>query len=154
MKAEFVNPFLAGFVNVMETMASTSLKPGKAKKKEDEVAKGDISGLIGMVGPQVKGSLSITFEKNLALTIMDRMLGESPDSLNAEVADMVGEITNMICGNAKRELSEKGYEFGMATPVIVTGHNHTIIHQVTGPKIILPFYSDEGLAHLEICFDK
>lgn len=154
MNAEFVNPFIAGLLNVTETMAQTKLTPGKPKKKEDEVARGDVSGLIGMVGPQVRGSLSITFEESLALTLMERMVGERPEALDNEVADMVGEITNMICGNAKRDLAEKGFEFGMATPMVVSGKDHTITHQVDGPKIILPFLADEGRAHLEICFDR
>ncbi len=154
MNAEFVNPFISGLLNVLETMAQTSLKPGKPMKKQTDIAKGDVSGLIGMVGPQVKGSLSITFDENLALTLMERMVGERPASVDAEVGDMVGEITNMICGNAKRELSEKGFDFGMATPMVVSGKQHTISHQVDGPKLIMPFISDEGMAHLEICFDK
>ena len=78
----------------------------------------------------------------------------NPEKLDAEVADMVGEVTNMICGNAKRDLAERGFEFGMATPIVVSGHQHSISHQVDGAKIILPFMCDEGLAHLEICFDK
>lgn len=154
MNAEFVNPFITGLLNVTETMAQTKLTPGKPKRKNDEVAKGDVSGLIGMVGPEVRGSMSITFDEALALTIMERMVGEKVTEINADVADMVGEITNMICGNAKRELGERGYEFAMATPVVVSGHRHSISHQVDGPKIILPFNSDTGLAHLEICFDK
>lgn len=154
MNAEFVNPFIAGLLNVMETMAQTTLTPGKPKKKQSDIAKGDVSGLIGMVGPQVKGSLSITFDENLALTIMQRMVGERPETIDAEVGDMVGEVTNMICGNAKRDLSEKGYDFGMATPVVVSGKQHTISHQVDGPKLIMPFQSEEGMAYLEICFDK
>lgn len=154
MNAEFVNPFITGLLNVLETMAQTTLKPGKPKRKQSEIAKGDVSGLIGMVGPQVKGSLSITFDEGLALTIMERMVGERPESIDGEVGDMVGEVTNMICGNAKRDLSERGFEFGMATPIVVSGKQHTISHQVDGPKLIMPFHSDEGMAHLEICFDK
>lgn len=154
MNAEFVNPFIAGLMNVMDTMAQTALTPGKPRKKQDDVAKGDVSGLIGMVGPEVRGSMSITFEENLALTVMERMVGERPAEIDAEVADMVGEVTNMICGNAKRDLAERGYEFGMATPVVVSGKQHSISHQVDGPKIILPFQSEVGMAFLEICFDK
>jgi chemotaxis protein CheX len=154
MNADFVNPFIGGLLNVMETMAQTKLTPGKPKRKQSDVAKGDVSGLIGMVGPNVRGSMSITFDEALALTIMERMVGERPEKLDAEVGDMVGEVTNMICGNAKRDLAERGYEFGMATPIVVSGKQHTISHQVDGAKIILPFMCDEGLAHLEICFDK
>ncbi len=154
MNAEFVNPFITGFLNVMETMAQTKLTPGKPKRKQDDMAKGDVSGLIGMVGPEVKGSMSITFDESLALTIMERMVGERPSKLDAEVGDMVGEVTNMICGGAKRDLADKGFEFAMATPVVVSGKDHSISHQVDGAKIILPFLCDDGLAHLEICFDK
>ncbi|MDO6477476.1 chemotaxis protein CheX [Alteromonas sp. 1_MG-2023] len=154
MNVEFVNPFINGLLNVMETMAQTTLKPGKPKRKQSDVAQGDVSGLIGMVGPQVKGSMSITFDEGLALTIMERMVGERPEKLDAEVGDMVGEVTNMICGNAKRELAEKGFDFGMATPIVVSGKQHTISHQVDGSKLIMPFMCDAGLAHMEICFDK
>lgn len=154
MNVEFVNPFISGLLNVMETMAQTQLKPGKPKRKQSDVAQGDVSGLIGMVGPQVKGSMSITFDESLALTIMERMVGERPEKLDAEVGDMVGEVTNMICGSAKRDLAEKGFEFGMATPIVVSGKQHTISHQVDGSKLIMPFMCDEGLAHMEICFDK
>lgn len=101
MNVEFINPFLSSLINVLATMAQTELTPGKPKVKKDEVAQGDVSGLIGMVGPQTKGSFSITFEESLALTIMERMLGERPDSINEDVTDMVGEITNMVTGGAK-----------------------------------------------------
>ena len=154
MNVEFINPFIAALLNVLKTMAQTDLTPGKPKKKTDEIARGDVSGLIGMVGPKMKGSLSITFDEALALEIMHRMLGEKPANINAEVTDMVGEITNMICGGAKHDLADKGYEFGMATPVIVSGKGHTITHQTDGPKVIMPFASDDGRAHLEICFNK
>lgn len=154
MNVEFINPFISSLLNVLSTMAQTDLTPGKPKVKKTEVAIGDVSGLIGMVGPQTKGSLSITFDGELALTVMERMLGERPDKINAEVTDMVGEITNMVAGGAKNLLGDKGYEFDMATPVVVSGKEHTITHKCDGPKLIMPFTSDFGAAHIEVCFDK
>jgi chemotaxis protein CheX len=128
MNVEFINPFISSLLNVLSTMAQTDLTPGKPKIKKTEVAVGDVSGLIGMVGPQTKGSLSITFDGELAMTIMERMLGERPEKINEEVTDMVGEITNMVAGGAKNLLGDKGYEFDMATPVVVSGKEHTITH--------------------------
>ncbi|WP_087024467.1 chemotaxis protein CheX [Thaumasiovibrio subtropicus] len=153
MRAEFVNPFLASLLNVLKTMASMDLAPQKPRIKKDEVARGDVSGLIGMVGPQTKGSLSITFEENLALEIMQRMLGERPNGINEEVTDMVGEITNMVTGGAKRILAEKGYDFDMATPAVVSGRGHTITHKSEGSIILMPFESEFGSAYIEISFD-
>ncbi|WP_409424528.1 chemotaxis protein CheX [Pseudoalteromonas sp. RW-H-Ap-1] len=154
MNVEFINPFLSSLINVLSTMAQTQLKPGKPRIKTDEIACGDVSGLIGMVGPQTRGSFSITFDESLALTIMERMLGERPDDVNEEVTDMVGEITNMVTGGAKNLLGEKGFDFDMATPIVVSGKNHTITHKSDGKKILMPFTSDAGNANIEVSFDK
>ena len=154
MNVEFINPFLSSLINVLSTMAQTKLKPGKPRIKTDEIACGDVSGLIGMVGPQTRGSFSITFDEELALTIMERMLGERPDSIDEEVTDMVGEITNMVTGGAKNLLGEKGFDFDMATPIVVSGKGHTITHKSQGKKIIMPFTSDAGNANIEVSFDK
>ena len=153
MRAEFVNPFLVSLLHVISTMAQLELKAGAPRKKNDELARGDVSGLIGMVGPQTRGSFSITFVKSLALEIMRRMLGEAPNGINEEVTDMVGEITNMVTGGAKRMLAEKGYDFDMATPVVVSGPSHTISHKTDSTKLLMPFESEYGRATIEICFE-
>ncbi|WP_335921734.1 chemotaxis protein CheX [Shewanella chilikensis] len=153
MNVTFINPFLQSLLNVVSTMANMQLTPGKPRLKTDNLAKGDVSGLIGMVGPQTKGSLSITFEQGLILEIMQNMLGENPGNINEEVTDLVGEITNMVTGGAKNLLSDKGYEFEMATPVVVSGIGHKISHQAQGKKIIMPFVSPKGSAYIEICFE-
>ena len=153
MRAEFVNPFLVSLLHVISTMAQLDLKAGAPRKKNDELARGDVSGLIGMVGPQTRGSFSITFDKGLALEIMRRMLGEAPETINEEVTDMVGEITNMVTGGAKRMLAEKGYDFNMASPVVVSGPSHTISHETDSTKLLMPFESEYGRATIEICFE-
>jgi len=153
MNVEFINPFITALLNVVGMMGHTELTPEKPRLKKNDVSMGDVSGLIGMVGPKTKGSLSITFEKSLALRIMQRMLGEKLKEIDEDVTDMVGEITNMVTGGAKQELSKKGYDFDMATPMVVSGTNHTIDHIHEGHIIIIPFSSDSGKAFIEICFD-
>ncbi len=153
MRAEFINPFLASLMNVLKTMASMELTPQKPRIKTDEIARGDVSGLIGMIAPQSKGSMSITFDQSLALKIMQNMLGEQPDGINAETTDMDGERTTMGTGGAKRILSENGFEFDMATPIVVSGKGHTITHKCEGAIIIMPFTTLWGNAFIEICFE-
>lgn len=153
MNVNFINPFLESLLNVISTMANMQLTPGKPRIKTDNLAKGDVSGLIGMVGPQTKGSLSITFEQGLILEIMQNMLGENPGEINDDITDLVGEITNMVTGGAKNILGDKGYEFEMATPVVVSGLGHRISHKANGKKIIMPFASPHGTAYIEICFE-
>ncbi len=154
MKVEFINPFLSSMLNVMSTMAQMELVPEKPKLKKNEVAKGDVSGLIGMVSPETKGSLSITFDASLALATMKGMVGEAPDEVNEEITDLVGEITNMVTGGAKRMLSEKGFEFDMATPIVVSGPSHTIHHKSKGPVVIISLKGETGRAYIEFSFDE
>jgi chemotaxis protein CheX len=154
MNVEFINPFLSSMLNVMSTMAQMELVPEKPRLKKDEVALGDVSGLIGMVSQQAKGSLSITFEGGLALATMKNMVGEAPDEVNEEITDLVGEITNMVTGGAKRMLSEKGIDFDMATPIVVSGRKHSIHHKAKGPIVLIPLKNDLGRAYIEFSFDE
>jgi chemotaxis protein CheX len=60
----------------------------------------------------------------------------------------------MVTGGAKNLLGEKGYDFDMATPIVVSGPGHTITHKCEGAKIIMPFTSPDGNANIEVSFDK
>ena len=60
----------------------------------------------------------------------------------------------MVTGGAKRMLSEKGFEFDMATPMVVSGKDHTINHKAEGPNVIIPLNSPHGKAYIEFSFDK
>lgn len=153
MRVEFINPFIGSLLNVLNTMAQVELTPGKPRLKQDDIAKGDVSGIMGMLSSQAKGSFALTFDEPLALAIMNNMLGEKPAKIDAEVIDMVGEITNMVTGGAKRILADKGFDFDMSTPIVVSGKGHTITHKSEGPKLLLPLTSKFGNACIEICFD-
>ena len=134
-------------------MSTIQLSPKKPMLKKESYAKGDVSGLIGMTASNLKGSLSVTFEKKLALMTMKKMVGETHQHIDSDVIDMVGEITNMVTGGAKRLLSEQGFEFDMATPIVVSGDNHTIKHQVKDKIVLVPLSSDYGYVYLEMSFE-
>lgn len=125
---------------------SPSLKPSR-------VARGDVTGTIGMIGNKVKGSLSITFTEQSIIHITRKMLGEKIEEVDDTVADLVGEITNMVTGGAKRLLAEQGHDFEMATPTVIKGKNHEIRHQCEGRTIQIPFSSNHGEFFIEVCFE-
>ena len=64
MDKKFVDAFLAGTVDVIKTMAFIETKPGKPYMKNDNVASGDISGIIGLTGGVI-GSLALSFSEVL-----------------------------------------------------------------------------------------
>jgi chemotaxis protein CheX len=153
MNVEYINPFLRATLNVLKTMAFTEAVAGKPYVKKEEVAHGDISGIIGITG-DATGSMSISFTENCICHIVSNMFGENISNLNPEVEDAVGEITNMISGDARRELAEKGITLQGAIPTVVTGKNHAIKHQAKGPTIAIPFSTKAGNFVVEFCFSE
>ena len=153
MDVKLVNPFINATINVLETMAFVSVNAGKPYLKKDNVAVGDVTGILGLTGV-ANGTISVTFEEKCILTVVSNMFGETMTELNSEIADAVGELTNMISGQARRELGEMGKVFKAAIPSVITGRNHSVTHFTDGPKIAIPFEIDNGDFTIEICFEK
>jgi len=65
----------------------------------------------------------------------------------------VGEITNMISGQARKELEEMGRLFHGAIPTVITGKNHKIESTTKGPKIAIPFNTDAGAFTIVVCLE-
>ena len=59
---------------------------------------------------------------------------------------------NEVCPQAGGVI-EKGFEFDMATPIVVSGKAHTIHHKSKGPVVIISLKADVGKAYIEFSFD-
>ena len=152
MDASLINPFINATMNVLETMAFLKSEAGKPYLKKDVVAKGDVTGIIGLTGV-ANGTIAVTFEENAILKVVSNMFGEEMTSLNHEVSDAVGEITNMISGQARRELEGLGKVFEAAIPSVITGKDHEVVHYTTGPIIAIPFRTEGGNFTIEVCLE-
>ncbi|MDQ7033163.1 MAG: chemotaxis protein CheX [Desulfonauticus sp.] len=151
---QIVKKVVDAVTNVFSTMAMTEVKVGKPHLKNDNTAMGDISGIIGFSSPdgKSKGSMSVTFTEESALGIISNMLGEEFKELNQDVIDAVGELTNMISGQARRGMDEIGMTFEAGIPSVVTGKNHSISHVSNNAILVIPFESQYGPIVVEMCF--
>jgi len=153
MDANLITPFIEATLHVLETMASTKAEAGKPYLKKDQVARGDVSGVIGMTG-ETRGTISISFSEASILPIVSNMLGEEMKEMNEEIKDAVGEITNMISGQARKRLDEQGRSLKAAIPTVIMGKDHSITHMTTYPIIAIPFSTDNGEFTIEVCFEE
>jgi chemotaxis protein CheX len=150
MDVKFINPFLEGTVDVLKTMAFVDPKPGKPYLKKNNLAKGDVSGIIGITGT-IKGSLALSFSAGSILKIVSNMLGEEMTSINGDIRDAVGELTNMVSGAARKKIEEMGYSLSASIPTVVSGKEHSIMHVMGGPSVVIPFETPEGSFVVDIC---
>jgi chemotaxis protein CheX len=149
INVNYINPFISATLQALEMMAAVRPDRGSPFVKSDSVAKGDISGVIGLAG-ETTGSVAVTFSEQLARRIYANLVGEEATDLSEEVRDSIGELANMIAGGAKAALSEKGFGFKIAIPSIVVGKDHVIEHKGPGPCLVVPFTREGETFWLEV----
>ena len=154
MKVEYLNPFIFATRKVLSMMAFMESKPKKPSLKTpgDLKALGDISAVIPVSG-ECNGSIGISFTESCILQVAYQMFGEEYDVVNDEIVDMVGEIVNMVSGDARKELEKLGFNFQAGIPSMAHGKGHLLKHTVSDRIIIIPFQTKNGDFFIETCFD-
>lgn len=150
---ELAKPFVKATINVLSTMAMIEPKPGKPYIKKGETAVGDVSAIIGFTGEH-KGTISVSFSKECAVTMVKNMLGDDIEDIMQDAKDAVGEVANMISGQARAGLAEMGLTFLGSTPTVITGDKHTVSHMTKSPIIVIPFTTDHGNFAVEFSFEQ
>lgn len=146
--------FADATTNVLQTMAMTEARVGTPFVKQHAGAQGDVTGVIGFSNPKGKsrGTMSLTFTTASTLGIVGAMLFEEQAELNDVVTDAVGELTNMISGQARKGLVGMGMVFEGALPSVITGTGHIIRHVSTSAILAIPFETTHGPLMVEVCF--
>jgi chemotaxis protein CheX len=147
MNVEFINPFLSSTISVFSTMLDTKLKRGEPYLKTANQSDYEISGLIGLSG-KAKGMVVLSMTRDAAINAASIMLGETLTELNADVADAVGELTNMVAGAAKAKIDE--FKMSVSLPTVISGKAHCIEFPKNTMPIVIPFESKWGPIAVEV----
>ncbi len=147
MDVSYVNPFVSATITCFKTMIYIDISPQKPGLKGEPYPLYDISGVIGLSG-DAQGSISLSFPQDVAIKVISSMLGSPITEKNPELIDGIGEIANIIAGNAKRGLSK--YNLSISLPNVIIGKGHIISGQSGCPTIIVPFTSAIGTFSMEV----
>ena len=147
---DFVNPFLLATVKLLEVQAGVKSVAGKVFLKTATEMSGDISGVIGLLSDSFSGTVVISFPEKTYLSLVSRMYGVEQVELTKQNQETAAEITNIIFGQAKVILNEKGYGIKSALPSVVIGRDHIVASTEDGVTVVVPFESDAGSFFVEI----
>lgn len=147
-----INALLNSLFTIFATMVRLEIQAGVPVLKQNNIAKGEASGLIGMKAAGTSGSVALSLTLPTIRVISGSMLGEEFTSINKDATDLVGELTNMLVGGAKRILSEKGHDFDMHTPQLLVGDGHEIVHHHGGQTVLVPIMIDQNEFYIELNF--
>lgn len=147
MDASYITPFIASIQNVFSTMLQLPVSVNEPHVKQKPVSTYDVSGIIGMSG-DVVGSVVLSFEMGTAERVVALFAGEEIGPDNADFADAIGELVNMISGGAKAMFDNKSVS--ISCPSVVVGSNHSVAVQKDTPCVCIPCSTDCGDLSIEI----
>ena len=149
INAEYINPFLEAASVVFKSILNVDLRRGKLIIKETPIPSLDVAIIIGITGGvtgEIVYSMSYPMVNKIAEVLMP---GLSEEQMMNEYKDIVGELANMITGNAMNLLASTGKVIDMTTPTVIDGKNFniTMIKQTT---LGITLYSPMGQLEMNI----
>ena len=140
MDVKYINPFLLSINNIFTTMIEVPLTVDKPCIKKEPAPDFEISGIIGLSG-DVSGVVVINLSEPIALQLASCLLDEEMEALDDDCTDAIGEVANMIAGNAKNNFPNP--DTSISVPSVVVG-KHKIKYPSGIPIISIPCKTDQG----------
>ncbi len=151
MDVAIINPFLSASQDLFKNMFGIEAKAGAAYILGEQMGhRWEISGVLGITG-DFHGIVAFRLPRMLA----DKLLEKSGVTTATEaerketVNGMIGELTNIISGNASNQFADKAID--ISPPVVVIGENHQISWPKIAPVIGIPFLTPFGPFEVDIC---
>ena len=139
MDVKYINPFVLAAQAVFKTMLGIEVAMGKPLLKETRTTSGDVTGIMSLVGDR-KGTVAISFRGKGAVFVFNTLVGETAEKVNADVVDAIGELTNIISGQARKEFENNGINLKASIPMVVVGTEVETNFITKLPVVSLPFY--------------
>jgi chemotaxis protein CheX len=147
MNVDYINPFLTAAITTFNTKLGCSLTRGTPYVKDGPQPEQEVSGVIGLSG-KATGIVVLGLGREAALSLAEVMLEQRPAEINGDVTNAVGDLANIIVGNAKARLDELQLSISLSTVITGKGHCVEFPRQVT--PICVPFESKWGPVAVEV----
>lgn len=106
--------------------------------------------LVGLAG-QWAGTGTFSCAAESAQKISGALLMQEYTSVDEEVLDAMGEVTNMVLGNVKTALEEELGPMGLSIPTVIYGRNFTTRSVGKSQWSVVPFDCDGHNVEFHIC---
>ena len=137
---QYIQPFIDVCQHCFKEFVGLDLKVGRPYIADRiSLNEWDISAVIGLTG-EARGAVVISMKNDLAITLTEILTGSSHKKIDDDVVDAIGEIVNIISGNAKKGL-EDSFRLIISLPTVIHGKNHAVKWPASNARIIcIPFY--------------
>lgn len=142
MKAEYINPFFSATKDVFSMMLQLEATKTNLTVVDGMVAGKDVNVVLGVTG-DLKGTILFSFPKDMTLQMVKIMCGMEMSEIDAFVSSALGEIANIISGNAVTKLSESNYRCDIVPPQVFVGEIRSM-SMASEKSLLLPLATSIG----------
>jgi len=146
MDVRYINPFVESVKHLFKTMLGTELMLSKPVLSVEEVHT-DASAVIGFSG-DATGCVVMCFPLATAVKAASTFAGVEMTKDHEDFADALGELANMVAGQAKANLA--GLNVNISLPSVIIGKEHTVLQSKQRPRLAIPCNSPLGRFTVEV----
>ena len=141
MEAAYIVPLIRATEHVFSTVLQSQVEVQAPSLKSDNAASHDVSGIIGLSG-DVTGAIVLSFPMAVAERVVSKFTGMEMTQDHEDFADAIGELVNMIAGNAKAKFD--GKRVSISCPSVVVGSGHQVFQSRDATIVEIPCSCDCG----------
>jgi chemotaxis protein CheX len=157
IRDQVLEPFISGTRLALSEMAGVEIVVQDVYKQPLDKTLHEISALLALTSPTEKeGCLILSFPGQTARAIADRMLAAAEGEPPAPdiVSDCMGEIANVVAGQAKALLAGSPYHFTFSTPTVISGAGQDIQPLHGQDCLIVAFMCEAGPFGMQLVLNK
>lgn len=148
MRMDLIQPFIGSLDAVLAEMMQAPAKIADLEMEEDGYRKKGLAAVVTFKG-QIEGRIVLDMEPQAAARVAGYLTGAEVDPAEPIVPETVCELANMVIGNAVTQLNDRGFQFKVFPPAVLTEEQCAKAGQ-DSEATILRFETASGNVHLNI----
>jgi chemotaxis protein CheX len=136
---------------VLSTMLGLEAKPEDAYTESQQGKADGVVSFAGFAGMKCIGTGGMQCSSKVACKLASQFLMSDYQSVDDEVLDAFGELTNMIIGNLKTSLEDELGQMGLSIPTVVFGKNFSTRSPGSDEWTVIPFSWGDDQLLVRVC---
>jgi len=148
MRMDLIQPFIGSLDSVLAVMMKAPAKILNLDMEEEGYRRKGLAATVIFKG-QIEGRIVLDMEPRAAAQVASYLSGAEVDPSESIVPEAVCELANMVIGNAVTQLNDRGFQFKVYPPSLLTEEQCAKAGQ-DSEATVLCFETPHGNVHLNI----
>jgi chemotaxis protein CheX len=148
MRTDVYNAFIVSAGEVLNTEADVHTTRGPLSLERDVYVTDEVTVLLSLVG-QVWGMVLYGMSFATAKALVSRIMGQEVEQFDELTQSGIGELGNVITGQASTRLATSGYTVQISVPTLIVG-KQSAISTLDIDRLVVPLKTQIGVVRLDL----